>query len=94
MTALADDKRVRLRDSVLDRVNDFFVRKELQGLADLPVPAPSGLRAELYPYQKEGVRFAVHRKAALIGDEMGLARLCRPSPWPWRKRNCLDSARC
>jgi superfamily II DNA or RNA helicase len=74
MTALADDKRVRLRDSVLDRVNDFFVRKELQGLADLPVPAPSGLRAELYPYQKEGVRFAVHRKAALIGDEMGLGK--------------------
>ena len=74
MAALANDKRVMLRESVLDRINDFFVREELRKLADKPLPMPSGLRAELYPYQQEGVRFAVHRKAALIGDEMGLGK--------------------
>jgi superfamily II DNA or RNA helicase len=74
MTALADEKKVRIRESVLDRVNDFFAREELRELAMVPVSVPAGLKAELYPYQLEGVRFAVHRKAALIGDEMGLGK--------------------
>ncbi len=74
MSALTDEKRVRIRESVLDRVNDFFIREELRELAETPVAMPGGLKAELYPYQLEGVQFAAHRKAALIGDEMGLGK--------------------
>ncbi len=74
MSTLADEKRVRVRESVLDRVNDYFTRAELRELAEAPVSVPAGLKADLYPYQQEGVRFALHRKAALIGDEMGLGK--------------------
>jgi SNF2 family DNA or RNA helicase len=37
------------------------------------VPEPD-LAIRLYPYQMEGVRFALYKPAALIGDEMGLGK--------------------
>ena len=30
--------------------------------------------SELFPYQKEGVRFCLFKKAAIIADEMGLGK--------------------
>lgn len=37
--------------------------------------AKSGIKRELFPYQKEGVAFVHHKKGrALIGDEMGLGK--------------------
>ncbi len=74
MTEQGSNKRVRIRESVMSRVNDHFTRQELARLADTPVVSPPGIKAELYPYQMEGVRFALYKRAALIGDEMGLGK--------------------
>ncbi len=37
-------------------------------------PDYSGIKANLYPYQKEGIDFGLFKKAVLIGDEMGLGK--------------------
>ncbi len=34
----------------------------------------SPIKAELYPYQKEGIAFATYKKGAIIADEMGLGK--------------------
>lgn len=34
----------------------------------------SDIKVELFPYQKEGVRFCLFKKAAIIADEMGLGK--------------------
>lgn len=34
----------------------------------------AGLRAELYPFQREGVAFLVHNSRALLADDMGLGK--------------------
>jgi SNF2 family DNA or RNA helicase len=54
----------------------------LRALAPRPVPEPPwgrelevpGLRAELLPYQREGVAFALERGRALIADQPGLGK--------------------
>lgn len=37
-------------------------------------PDFSRIRAELFPYQIEGINFALYRRAAIIADEMGLGK--------------------
>jgi hypothetical protein len=75
LPALDDDKRVRIQPEVLRRL-EFHLEEE--GLAAAAATAdkhpPLPLKVELYPYQREGVRFALYRSAALIGDEMGLGK--------------------
>ena len=41
--------------------------------ASTPMPSPE-LKTELYPYQQDGVRFSLFKRAVLIGDEMGLGK--------------------
>jgi superfamily II DNA or RNA helicase len=71
---LDGQKRVRFRESVLTRVDDFLHAHQLREMASDDHQDFSFLRTELYPYQREGVRFALYKKGALIGDEMGLGK--------------------
>jgi SNF2 family DNA or RNA helicase len=71
---LKGEKRVRIRETVLDRLGDHLMKKQLEQMAaeaDMPDP---GLNTRLYPYQMDGVRFALFKASALIGDEMGLGK--------------------
>lgn len=71
---IKQQKRVRIRETVLARLDDELMRQELNHMAaEAGIPVP-GLSVQLYPYQIEGVRFALYKPAALIGDEMGLGK--------------------
>ncbi|MCK5155499.1 MAG: DEAD/DEAH box helicase family protein [Spirochaetales bacterium] len=59
---------------LLQRMEDVLYQKEISKLKRKFNPDYSFLNAELYPYQKEGVRFAVFKKDAIIADEMGLGK--------------------
>jgi superfamily II DNA or RNA helicase len=74
LDALDSVKIVRVRQPVLDRVSDFFDRQALLEMETDGVPELHAIRATLYPYQMEGVRFGLYKKAVLIGDEMGLGK--------------------
>ncbi|WP_300673778.1 DEAD/DEAH box helicase [Desulfoluna sp.] len=74
MNRLYGHKRVRFQDEILRRlkrhsVADTASRHDADALPDL-----SSIKATLYPYQREGIRFALYKPAALIGDEMGLGK--------------------
>ncbi len=67
-------EELRFDDYLLTRMEDLLYQKEMRKLEKKHTLDFSFLNASLYPYQKEGVRFAVFRKAAIIADEMGLGK--------------------
>jgi len=71
---LLEDKRVRVQETVLERLDRYQTDQQLLEMADAPLPSLAGIKTELYPYQIEGVRFSLYKKAVLIGDEMGLGK--------------------
>jgi SNF2 family DNA or RNA helicase len=67
-------KEIRIRPEVLEAVEEFFDARLLDNIRELGRPDFSLITAELYPYQEEGIEFALFRKGAIIADEMGLGK--------------------
>ncbi len=68
-------KNLRINPEVVHRIDLACQARQLAELARTgDIPEPIGLKARLYPYQQEGIRFAAYKSAALIGDEMGLGK--------------------
>ena len=74
LNRLKGHKRVQVQETVLQQVDDMSMASELDEMAACHADIQPSLKTELYPYQKEGVSFALFRRAALIGDEMGLGK--------------------
>jgi hypothetical protein len=68
------DDALRFDDYLLKRLEDILYQKEMAKYERKFKEDYSFLKTELYPYQKEGVTFALFRKAAIIADEMGLGK--------------------
>ncbi len=73
-SAAGDGDAVRFDEHLLERMEEVLYRREMARLERQYKPDYSFLRARLYPYQEQGVRFATFRKAAIIADEMGLGK--------------------
>lgn len=65
---------IRIRPEVRQKVEQAYEQKLLADIADRTTPDYSDIKAELYPYQKEGVQFCLFKKYAIIADEMGLGK--------------------
>jgi superfamily II DNA or RNA helicase len=74
MEALDGNKRVRVQASVVGRLDDLLMERQLAALAAGPFPSLDMIKTRLYPYQEDGIRRGLYRKALLIGDEMGLGK--------------------
>jgi len=61
-------------DHLLERMEELLFQKEMGKLEKQYTLDFSFLKTSLYPYQEEGVRFAVFKKSAIIADEMGLGK--------------------
>jgi superfamily II DNA or RNA helicase len=59
---------------LLERMEEALYQREIGKLEKKHQFDFSFLRTTLYPYQDEGVRFSVFKKAAIIADEMGLGK--------------------
>lgn len=68
------DKRVRVQEPVLSRINEYLTDRQLEELSRNGLPSLEKLKATLYPYQVKGVEFGLYKRALLIGDEMGLGK--------------------
>ena len=55
-------------------MEDFFESRLLDEIREKSRPDFSRITAELFPYQQEGIEFALYRKGAIIADEMGLGK--------------------
>jgi SNF2 family DNA or RNA helicase len=65
---------IRIRPEVREKVEIAFEEEVLENLKQTYELDYSPITADLYPYQIEGIDFAVFRKAAIIADEMGLGK--------------------
>ena len=89
--AKAIDKNFRCYDDALDFIlekREKIIRQQLMGKKYTDEALDDLLTAKLYPYQKEGVRFAVKVGKAIIADEMGLAETLKS---PEATRQLVDS---
>lgn len=67
-------KQILIRPEVLDKIEEAFDQSILEQKKATTQLDFSGIKADLYPYQKEGVEFATFSKGAIIADEMGLGK--------------------
>ena len=70
-------KKRQERERASSRINLFdlifpILQPPLGENFDSPIAFPTGM--ELYPFQREGVKFLVSHQQALLGDEMGLGK--------------------
>ena len=66
--------KIHIRTEVREKIELVFEKELLENLSNQWKPDFSAIHAELFPYQKEGIAFALFRKAAIIADEMGLGK--------------------
>ena len=72
---LQSSKRVRIQESVMGKLANRLLDRELGAAAASPLPDSADyLKVSPYPYQEEGIRFGLYKRAVLIGDEMGLGK--------------------
>lgn len=65
---------IQIRPEVREKVEKAYEQDMLDELRKGWKPDFSGIKTELFPYQREGIEFALFRKAAIIADEMGLGK--------------------
>ena len=65
---------ILIRPEVREKVERAYEQDMLDELRKNYKPDFSEIQATLFPYQKEGIEFALFRKAAIIADEMGLGK--------------------
>jgi SNF2 family DNA or RNA helicase len=70
----ADYNTICIRPEVREKVERRYEQLMLAELKEKCTLDFSPIHAELFPYQTEGVNFAVFRKAVIIADEMGLGK--------------------
>jgi superfamily II DNA or RNA helicase len=73
-TMANDNEFLRFDSRLVQKLDDILFEKELAKLEKKYVEDFSFLKASLYPYQKEGINFALFKKASIIADEMGLGK--------------------
>ncbi len=73
MLRLHGDRRVRIREGLLKRVDHRLQILQLEKMIGRPI-RQIPLARPLYPFQKKGVEFGVLKTGVLIGDEMGLGK--------------------
>lgn len=69
-----DFERIKIRDEVLEKIEHYFYDKELSGIKERTPLDFSSIKADLYPYQKEGIEFSLFKQGVIIADEMGLGK--------------------
>jgi SNF2 family DNA or RNA helicase len=67
-------ENICIRPEVVEKVERAYESSMLRELERGYKPDYSMINAELFPYQKDGVEFALFKKVAIIADEMGLGK--------------------
>ncbi|MDR0795630.1 MAG: DEAD/DEAH box helicase [Tannerella sp.] len=65
---------IHIRPEVREKIERVFEQSLLNELEKTHKPDYSLINADFFPYQKEGIEFALFKKSAIIADEMGLGK--------------------
>jgi superfamily II DNA or RNA helicase len=90
LNRLNGNKRIRVQETLLDRLDGFLQEKQMAELAHRVIPPAIKLKTRLYPYQESGIEFGLFKKAALIGDEMGLGKTLQAIALSLLKKEIFD----
>jgi len=90
LNRLNGNKRIRVQETLLDRLDGFLQEKQMAELAHRVIPPAIKLKTRLYPYQESGIEFGLFKKAALIGDEMGLGKTLQAIVLSLLKKEIFD----
>jgi SNF2 family DNA or RNA helicase len=82
--------RIRIRPEVNQKIEAAFEEEVLDDLRNSYQPEFSAIKGELYPYQEEGIAFALFRKATIIADEMGLGKTIQAIGTAILKKDIFD----
>jgi superfamily II DNA or RNA helicase len=83
-------RNVRIDEHLLRKVGDVLFQAEVNRLRDSYEPDFSRIRADLYPYQREGVMFSLFKRSAIIADEMGLGKTLQAITLAVLKKDLFD----
>ncbi|MCP5050478.1 MAG: DEAD/DEAH box helicase [bacterium] len=67
-------KKILVRPEVEETIEGYFETEELKRLNQNLQPDFSGIKGELYGYQRQGILFSLFKKGSIIADEMGLGK--------------------
>jgi SNF2 family DNA or RNA helicase len=65
---------ILIRPEVVSKIESAFEKRMLSDISNIRKADFNSIKVDLYPYQKEGIQFALFRKVAIIADEMGLGK--------------------
>jgi len=89
--SLENRNDVVVRPEVYDKLAQYFDDLLIKNIEnENKEPDLSEIKADLFPYQKEGVSFCLYKKAAIIADEMGLGKTLQAISVALMKRKYLD----
>lgn len=71
---VAEYPMICVRPDVREKIERSFEQLMLTDLEETTKFDFSHIKGDLFPYQKEGAKFVLFRKAAIIADEMGLGK--------------------
>jgi SNF2 family DNA or RNA helicase len=86
--------RIRIRPEVGQRIEEAYEQEMLEQLREVDKPQFATIRMSLFPYQKEGVAFALYRKVAIIADEMGLGKTVQAIAAAVEKKRLFGFKKC
>jgi SNF2 family DNA or RNA helicase len=74
ITGAGEFPHILIRPEVVSKIESAFEKKMLSDISNIRKADFNSIKADLYPYQKEGIQFALFRKVSIIADEMGLGK--------------------
>lgn len=87
------NEMIRIRPEVNEKIERVFESEMLKKLEQDTSIDLSIINTDLFNYQKEGIKFAVFKKAAVIADEMGLGKTLQAIGTAILKKKIFDFKR-
>ncbi len=86
--------QIKIRPEVDEKVRKAWDEEMLAVMKNTETPDFSLVKANLFPYQKKGIEFAVFKESAIIADEMGLGKTLQAIGTAVIKKKLFGFKRC
>lgn len=91
--AAQNNDMICIRPEVREKLANAFEDDMLLQLKSVHTPDYSDINLDLFDYQKEGIEFAIFKKAAIVADEMGLGKTIQAIAIAIQKKKIFDFKR-
>ncbi|MCK4796315.1 MAG: DEAD/DEAH box helicase, partial [Spirochaetes bacterium] len=89
-----ENKKILIRNEVNEVIDKYFENTILANIEREHQIDFFKIKANLYDYQKEGIKYSIYKKGAIIADEMGLGKTIQAIAVALSKQEIFDFKRC